>query len=275
MSENQEPAFAPESLAEVEALLFATDAPLGADRIAALTALKDRKEVKAAITSLREGYDADARAFTIVEFGGGYSVSTRPEHANLVKKLFKGRRKQRLTRASLEALAIIAYKQPVTRIEIEEIRGVAASGVLGTLLERDLIHIVGRAESLGHPLLYGTTRAFLDYVGLAHVRELPQLSELEDLLAEREDLKQLASSRGEDLGEEDFDRALAPEDEEAADEELEDGDSVGEEAAAEETVAEEEASEEVDGEGPGDEVAELDEDEDPKHGVSDEAEASA
>ena len=214
MSEKQEPAFAPETLAEVEALLFATDAPLGADRIVALTALKDRKQAKAAIAVLRESYDADGRAFTVVEFGGGYSISTRPEHATLVKKLFKGRRKQRLTRASLEALAIIAYKQPVTRIEIEEIRGVAASGVLGTLLERDLIHIVGRAESLGHPLLYGTTRTFLDYVGLAHVRELPQLSELEDLLAEREDLKQLASSRGEDLGEEDFERALAPEEEE-------------------------------------------------------------
>ena len=192
MSENQEPAFDATVMAEIEALLFATDVPLGLDRIQALTPLKDRKSVRNAIEMLRAGYDADGRAFTVVEFGGGYSISTRPEYATLVRKLFKGRRKQRLTRASLEALAIVAYKQPVTRLEIEEIRGVAASGVLGTLLERDLIHIVGRAESLGHPLLYGTTRTLLDYLGLSHVRELPQLSELEDLLAEKEDLKQLA-----------------------------------------------------------------------------------
>lgn len=237
MAENTEPTFAPETLAEVEALLFATDTPLGADRIASLVGIKERKQAKAAIEALRQSYEEDARAFTVVEFGGGYSISTRPEHANLVKKLFKGRRKQRLTRASLEALAIIAYKQPVTRLEIEEIRGVAASGVLGTLLERDLIHIVGRAETLGHPLLYGTTRTFLDYVGLAHVRELPQLSELEDLLAEREDLKQLASSRGEDLAAEDFDRAFPGEDDEEEpgpdDDPDDEGDQVSGEAADE------------------------------------------
>ena len=208
MSENQEPAFDATVMAEIEALLFATDVPLGLERIQALTPLKDRKSVRNAIEMLRAGYDADGRAFTVVEFGGGYSISTRPEYATLVRKLFKGRRKQRLTRASLEALAIVAYKQPVTRLEIEEIRGVAASGVLGTLLERDLIHIVGRAESLGHPLLYGTTRTLLDYLGLSHVRELPQLSELEDLLAEKEDLKQLAFSRGENLEAEDFDRVF-------------------------------------------------------------------
>ncbi len=222
MSEKQAPeGVQTELLVEVEALLFATDTPLGLDRVVALTAIKERKAARAAIEALNAHYEADGRAFMVVEFGGGYSISTRPEHATLIRKLFKGRRKQRLTRASLEALAIVAYKQPVTRLEVEEIRGVAASGVLGTLLERDLIQIVGRADSLGHPLLYGTTRSFLDYIGLAHVRELPQLSELEDLLAEREDLKQLASSRGETLAEEDFDRALEP-DEEPAEEETDD-----------------------------------------------------
>jgi segregation and condensation protein B len=257
MSENVESKVDPAVLADVEALLFATDSPLGADRIAALTSLKDRKDVRSAVDELRARYDEAGNAFTIVEFGGGYSISTRPEHANLVKKLFRGRRKQRLTRASLEALAIIAYKQPVTRLEIEEIRGVAASGVLGTLLERDLIQIVGRAESLGHPLLYGTTRSFLDYVGLAHIRELPQLSELEDLLAEREDLKQLASSRGEDLEAEDFDRVF----DEAEDEDAEDEDV---EAAAE--PSEDDAADE--------ETASDDEDEEPR-AVGGEAEASA
>jgi segregation and condensation protein B len=246
MSENQEPALDVNVLAEVEALLFATDVPLGADRIQALTALKDRKSVRAAIESLRESYDTDRRSFTVVEFGGGYSINTRPEHATLVRKLFKGRRKQRLTRASLEALAIVAYKQPVTRLEIEEIRGVAASGVLGTLLERDLIQIVGRAESLGHPLLYGTTRGFLDYLGLSRVRDLPQLTELEDLLAEREDLKQLAYSRGENLEEEDFDRALNGGEEEfsvgEAEEEVEPAESVDE---VSETVEQKSADDEA------------------------------
>jgi segregation and condensation protein B len=246
MSENQEPALDVNVLAEVEALLFATDVPLGADRIQALTALKDRKSVRTAIESLRESYDTDGRSFTVVEFGGGYSINTRPEHATLVRKLFKGRRKQRLTRASLEALAIVAYKQPVTRLEIEEIRGVAASGVLGTLLERDLIQIVGRAESLGHPLLYGTTRGFLDYLGLSRVRDLPQLTELEDLLAEREDLKQLAYSRGENLEEEDFDRALHGGEEELsvgeAEEEVEPAESVDE---VSETVEQKSADDEA------------------------------
>ena len=194
---------------DLEALLFATDQPLSLDRLASFFPDVDRNAVREALNELRNEYDRDKHAFTIVEFGGGYSVSTRPEHAGLVKRLFRGRRKQRLSRAALEALAIIAYKQPVTRLEIEEIRGVSAAGVVGTLLERDLVQIVGRAESLGHPLLYGTTKSFLDYLGLAHVRELPQLSELEDILAEKEELKQLASARGSELGDDDFDEMVA------------------------------------------------------------------
>ena len=195
---------------DLEALLFATDQPLSLERLASFFPDVDRNAVRVAIGELREEYDRDGHAFTIVEFGGGFSVSTRPEHADLVKRLFKGRRKQRLSRAGLEVLAIIAYKQPVTRLEIEEIRGVSAAGVVDTLLERDLVQIVGRAASLGHPLLYGTTKSFLDYLGLTNVRELPQLSELEDILAEKEELKQLASSRGTELGDEDLEQALAP-----------------------------------------------------------------
>lgn len=260
--QNEAGEFPAEVLAEVEALLFATDTPLGLERVVALTEVADRKSARAAIEALRTHYEEDQRSFTVVEFGGGYSISTRPDFANLVRKLFKGRRKARLTRASLEALAIVAYKQPVTRLEIEEIRGVAASGVLGTLLERDLVQIVGRAESLGHPLLYGTTRTFLDYVGLAHVRELPQLSELEDLLAEREDLKQLASSRGEELAAEDFDRALGPDEEESNDEAE---DLTGEVAEATEAAAVES----------GEEPEEFDEEDAPDRKLQDEAGASA
>jgi segregation and condensation protein B len=220
---------------DLEALLFASDQPLSLDRLAGFFPDVDRKSVREAIDELREEYDRDQHAFTIVEFGGGYSITTRPEHASLVKKLFKGRRKQRLSRPALEVLAIIAYKQPVTRLEIEEIRGVAASGVIGTLLERDLVQIVGRAETLGHPLLYGTTKGFLDHIGLRNVKELPQLSELEDLLAEKEELKQLATARGEELGDEDFELATA-EDEDDGEGESGEGPEPAEEAAESETA---------------------------------------
>ena len=199
---------------DLEALLFATDQPLTIDRLASFFPNADKKAVRESIDELRAEYDRDEHAFTVVEFGGGYSISTRPEHAALVRKLFKGRRKQRLSRPALEVLAIIAYKQPVTRLEIEEIRGVSASGVVGTLLERDLVQIVGRAETLGHPLLYGTTKGFLDHIGLRGIKELPQLSELEDILAEKEEIKQLASARGEELGDDDLERAMHEDDDE-------------------------------------------------------------
>lgn len=194
---------------DLEALLFATDQPLTLDRLASLFPDVDRKALREAIDGLRDEYERDGHAFTVVEFGGGWSISTRPEHAALVRRLYRGRRKTRLSKAALEVLAIIAYKQPVTRLEIEDIRGVSASGVLATLLERDLVSIVGRAESLGHPLLYGSTKAFLDYLGLKRIQDLPQLSELEDLLAEKEELKQLAARYGGELSEEELEEELA------------------------------------------------------------------
>jgi segregation and condensation protein B len=194
---------------DVEAVLFASDQPLSLVRLAAIFPEVDRAALRAAIEELRAEYDRAERAFTIVEFGGGYSVCTRPEHAAVVRRLYRGRTKVRLSRAALECLAIAAYKQPVTRLEIEEIRGVSVVGVLGTLLERDLVTIVGRAQGLGHPLLYGTTRSFLDYLGLKALEELPQLAELEDLLARREELKQLAARYGTELGDEELDEFAA------------------------------------------------------------------
>lgn len=193
---------------ELEALLFASDQPLSVAKLSGFFPGVDGKAVRQALKDLREEYDRDQHAFTVVEFGGGFSISTRPEHAKLVRKLFRGRRKVRLSKPALECLAIISYKQPVTRLEVEEIRGVSVSGVLGTLLERDLIQIVGRAQSLGNPLLYGTTKTFLDYLGLRKLGELPQLSELEDLLAEKEELKQLAARYEHDLSDEELDAAL-------------------------------------------------------------------
>jgi segregation and condensation protein B len=222
---------------ELEALLFATDQPLTLAKLASLFPDADRKELRAELESLREEYDREQRGFTLVEFGGGYSIATRPEYAKLVRKLYRGRRKARLSKPALECLAIVAYKQPVTRLEIEEIRGVSVQGVVGTLLERDLIAIVGRAETLGHPLLYGTTRTFLDYLGLKNIKELPQLSELEDILSRREELKQLAASTfGDRLTEEDLEETLAApadedEEEDAPEEASDDADEPQAEAA--------------------------------------------
>jgi segregation and condensation protein B len=195
---------------ELEALLFATDQPLSIARLASYFPGVERGALKNMIEELRAEYDRDEHAFTIVEFGGGYSIATRPEFAPVVKKLYKGRRKLRLSKAALEVLSIIAYKQPVTRLEIEEIRGIQASGVLGTLMERELVEIVGRAEGLGSPLLYGTTSTFLEYLGLRTLKELPRLSELEDLLSEREEIKQLAGQLGEEISDEEFEAVVNP-----------------------------------------------------------------
>lgn len=224
---------------ELEALLFASDQPLSVARLSHFFPGVDGKAVRQAIEDLREEYERDQHAFSVVEFGGGFSISTRPEHAKLVRKLFRGRSKVRLSKPALECLAIVAYKQPVTRLEIEEIRGVSVSGVLGTLLERDLIQIVGRAQSLGNPLLYGSTKTFLDYLGLRKLSELPQLSELEDLLAEKEELKQLAARYEHGFSDDELDAALVEREErgnaldEAAElvddvEEIEDSEAAGE-----------------------------------------------
>jgi len=195
---------------ELEALLFATDQPLSVARLAGYFPGVERNALKNMIEELRAEYDRDEHAFTVVEFGGGYSIATRPEFAPVVKKLYRGRRKLRLSKAALEVLSIIAYKQPVTRLEIEEIRGIQASGVLGTLMERELVEIVGRAEGLGSPLLYGTTSTFLEYLGLRSLKELPRLSELEDLLSEREEIKQLAGRMGEEITDEEFEAVVHP-----------------------------------------------------------------
>jgi len=228
---------------ELEALLFATDQPLSVAKLASFFPNVERKAVKQAVQELREEYDRDQRAFTVVEFGGGYSISTRPEHAKLVRKLFRGRRKVRLSKPALECLAIISYKQPVTRLEIEEIRGVSVQGVLGTLVERDLIQIVGRAHSLGNPLLYGTTKGFLDYLGLRKLSELPQLSELEDLLAQKEELKQLAARYEHELSDEELDEALEEAPRKADESEDEEA---GAQASEDEAESQDEGSEDED-----------------------------
>jgi len=162
----------------VEALLFVAHEPLSTSKIARAVTGLDGHRVRRIIEELRAEYEAMGRAFSLEELGGGFQMLTRPEFHSYLKVLFQQPRDVRLSSAALEALAIVAYKQPVNRAEIESIRGVDCSGVLQRLLEFRLIKIVGRSEELGRPLLYGTTREFLAHFGLKSIQDLPSVQEL-------------------------------------------------------------------------------------------------
>jgi segregation and condensation protein B len=164
---------------EVEALLFASDIPLAAAKLAALTGAASSRRVLAAIGALSRFYGESGRGFTIVEVAGGYQLTTLPEFSLVVSRLFKGRKKAKLTLPALETLAIVAYKQPISRAQIEAIRGVNCDGVLATLVEREIISISGRGDGVGKPYLYSTTKKFLEYLGLKDFGDLPSLDELE------------------------------------------------------------------------------------------------
>jgi segregation and condensation protein B len=171
---------------EIEALLFASDQPLSTGRLAEVLDELPRAEIDAALRELAAICEAPERAFRLVAVAGGWQLATKPEYSSLIRRLFTGKRRVRLTKAALESLAIIAYKQPTTRPEIDAIRGVSSGGVIETLLERSLVRIAGRAEGIGRPLLYATTPEFLQYLGLNRIEDLPSLEELEAMLAERE-----------------------------------------------------------------------------------------
>jgi segregation and condensation protein B len=168
--------------AAVEALLFASEQPLAAARLAQIVGAR-KGEVLEAVDRLNVFYAESRRSFRIVPLAGGFQLVTTPEHADVVTRLHKDRVASKLSRAALETLAIVAFKQPVTRAEIDVIRGVSASdGVIRHLMERSLVRIAGRAEAPGRPLLYGTTREFLAHFGLQAVSDLPRTDELAALL---------------------------------------------------------------------------------------------
>lgn len=169
----------------VEALLFASEAPLSASELARADEVLDEEQVEAAIAELKQEYENEGRAFGIFEIAGGYQLLTRPEYAHVLERFDAVPVAPRLSTAALETLAVIAYRQPVGRAEVEEIRGVGAGGVLRTLLDRNLIEVVGRGEGLGRPLLYGTTRYFLEHFGFQSLGDLPQSEELSVILADR------------------------------------------------------------------------------------------
>ena len=159
----------------VEALLFITEKPLSVGDLCRLTGAADENAVREALAQINGDMEAGSRGLRVMEVAEGFQLATRPEHAALVKRLYAEKLTLRLSNAALETLAVIAYRQPVTRADIETIRGVDAVASLETLLERGFVKVAGRRESLGRPLLYGTTMDFLRRFGLKSIEELPAL----------------------------------------------------------------------------------------------------
>jgi len=161
----------------IEAALFAANRPITIEELQTLEAESALADVRTALDELREHYDFDGHAVEVVELAGGYQILTRRAFAEAIERAQIAVRTPRLTAAGMETLAVIAYRQPVGRAEIEEIRGVSAGGVLRSLQERGLIEVVGRSEGMGRPLLYGTTPLLLELLGLRDLGELPRTEE--------------------------------------------------------------------------------------------------
>jgi segregation and condensation protein B len=162
------------SLAMLEAALVTADEPLTAKRLAAAAGLADAAEARRLVARLHELYDADDTAFQVEEVAGGYQLLTRARFHPWLARLRRAAPDLRLTPAARETLAIIAYRQPIARADVESIRGVQCGDILGQLMEKGLVRIAGRDDSLGRPMLYGTTKKFLQFYGLKNLRELPQ-----------------------------------------------------------------------------------------------------
>ena len=165
----------------VEALIFASPEPLTPKALFKLLASEPKEDVQAALDGLKQDYDRPG-GLQLVEVAGGYQIVTRPDLHDWVRRLFHERTTQKLTVQSLETLAVIAYKQPITALEVAEIRGVNTSGVMNTLLERHLIKIVGRKQVVGRPFLYATTREFLIRFGLNDLSDLPRVQDMAEAL---------------------------------------------------------------------------------------------
>ncbi|MEW6653388.1 MAG: SMC-Scp complex subunit ScpB [Bacteroidota bacterium] len=193
----------------IESLVFASDEPITPQEI--MNAIKgidgpdsdvDSTEIDSVVDELNKKYEESGSAFTILKIAHGYSFATRPSHAKYVGFLSTEKSKRRLSNAALETLAIIAYKQPLTKPELEMIRGVNSDYTLNTLLEKNLVTISGRAESVGRPLLYVTTDEFLKYFGLHSINDLPKPREIEEIMKDEDFLEQKRKIMMGDLEEE-------------------------------------------------------------------------
>lgn len=170
----------------IEAILFASDMPLSLNEMSQILDGFDRDSIKACIDELNAAYATAPHSFQIVEVAAGYQFGARPKYARWIRRVYRGRIPSRLSQASLECLSIIAYRQRISRTEIEAIRGVNVDGVLRTLLDRSLIRIAGRGTGVGRPILYATTDEFLKYFGLNKLTDLPKIDELKEMLRDRD-----------------------------------------------------------------------------------------
>ncbi len=164
----------------IESLLFMAQEPLTVDRIKRILIQAETREIRDAIAEISAEYEARLGGFYLDEVAGGYQIRTRPEYTQWIKKLIQPK-PMRLSKPALETLVIIAYKQPIIRSDIEHLRGVDCGGVLRVLLERKLIRILGRKEIAGRPLIYATTRRFLEVFDLKNLQDLPSPKEIEEL----------------------------------------------------------------------------------------------
>lgn len=184
----------------IEALLFVSDKPIQLEEFKEVLETVSGADIKEVISTLQNEYNQKDRGMTIVEIAGGYQMLSSPSYAMAVRRFYKTTHKEKLSKPALETLAIVAYKQPVARIDVELIRGVNSDGVVSHLLDKGLIKVVGRKEVPGRPFIYGTTQQFLEYFGLKSLDDMPNLEEFSLLQSEGEspsrgqEIKDLASS---------------------------------------------------------------------------------
>jgi segregation and condensation protein B len=164
----------------IESLLFVSDAPLTVDQIKSVLEMDDRNAIRAVLATLTEEYDSQKRGFFLSEVAGGFQFRTRPEYRQWARRV-KQSKPARLSRAAMETLAIVAYKQPVLRSDVEHLRGVDCGGTLRTLLERGIVRVLGRKDLPGRPMVYGTSKRFLEMFDLKDLTNLPTLKDLQDL----------------------------------------------------------------------------------------------
>jgi segregation and condensation protein B len=182
----------------IESLLFVAEEPLTLDRLKSILETVEAKEIKSALQALGDQYEARGGGFRLYEVAGGWQLRTRPEYNEWIKRMLQPS-PQRLSKPALETLAIVAYNQPIIRADIEHIRGVDCGGVLRQLMERKLIRVLGRKEIPGRPLIYATTRLFLELFGLKDLKDLPSPKEIEEMATAMEEANQ-EGSPGSDEG---------------------------------------------------------------------------
>jgi len=178
----------------LEALLFSSDKPLTLEQIKNALDTKETEQLHSVIQDLKSEYESANRGMRITEIANGYQMLTSSNFAPFLKKLYKERHVERLSKPALETLAIIAYKQPLTKHEIESLRNVNVDGVVKSLLEKDLIRVSGRKKAPGRPFVFGTTRQFLEYFGLKSLEELPKMEDFSKLLVNEEKTDELKES---------------------------------------------------------------------------------